>query len=292
MAIIRSPKDEKYTVIDNAVFERNQLSWRAMGLLAYVLSKPNNWSIHINELVAATKGTDNEVGEKVVYGILNALIEKGFVHRQKHQSGKIDYTFFDQPTFPDRPNGKQPNPQTAESADSRKPDFPLGYALVSTERQTSTEEKKVSTDLPDGDPSAPVENLPAVADKKKASSPNPDNVATWNAYRQAYANKYGCEPLRNAQVNGQIARLVKSVPANVAPALAAYYVNHNNGFYVQKRHPIGLLLSDAQGIYTDMMRNEQMTAAKARQQEGTQTNMSAYEQAKAMRQQKQGANHG
>ncbi len=256
------------------------------------MSKPNNWSIQIDELVATTKGTDNEVGEKVVYGILNALIEKGFVRRKKHKTGKVDYTFFDQPVEPDLPNSKQQNEQTAESADSRKPDFPLGYVLINTERPLSTEKKKVSTELPDGDPSAPVENLPAVADKKKASSPNPDNVATWNAYRQAYFAKYRCEPFRNAQVNGQIAKLVKNVGGDIAPALAAYYVNHNNGFYVQKRHPIGLLLSDAQGIYTDMMRNEQMTAAKARQQEGTQTNMSAYEQAKAMRQQKQGASHG
>ena len=147
MAIIRAKKDNNFTVIDNAVFQRHQLSFQAMGLLGYVLSKPDNWTVHVNELVDATKNTSKEVGEKVVYAIINELIAKGFVSRKKHQNGKVDYTFYDKPEFANIPNGKQQNPQTAISADSRKPNLPNGDALVNTDYLIRTEEEKVSTEI-------------------------------------------------------------------------------------------------------------------------------------------------
>ena len=159
MAIIRAKKDNNFTVIDNAVFQRHQLSFQAMGLLGYVLSKPDNWTVHVNELVDATKNTSKEVGEKVVYAIINELIAKGFVSRKKHQNGKVDYTFYDKPEFANIPNGKQQNPQTAISADSRKPNLPNGDALVNTDYLIRTEEKKVSTEInasADASVSAPV----------------------------------------------------------------------------------------------------------------------------------------
>ena len=42
MAIIRSERRKNFTHIDNKVFADNVLSFRAMGLLGYLLSKPDN----------------------------------------------------------------------------------------------------------------------------------------------------------------------------------------------------------------------------------------------------------
>ena len=103
--------------------------------------------------------------------------------------------------------------------------------------------------------------------KPKSKTANPDNLATWEAYRQAYLHRYGVEPIRNAQANALIANLVKSVGGNEAPKLAWFYVGHNKGWYVQNRHALKHLIADVQAIRTDWMRGEQMTAVKARQTE-------------------------
>ena len=107
---------------------------------------------------------------------------------------------------------------------------------------------------------------------KKSTEPNPDNVKTWQAYARAYRDRYDILPTTNAKTRGQTAQLVRLVGKDIAPHLAAYYVTHNNSFFVSRRHDIGLLLTNYQQVLTDMQRGEQMTQTKARQTEGTQSN--------------------
>lgn len=104
--------------------------------------------------------------------------------------------------------------------------------------------------------------VPARATRKKAES-NPLNIATWDAYANAFFNRYGTEPVRNAKVNGQIANLVKRL-GEEAPHIAAFYVSHNKGWYVQKMHAVDYLLSDAESLRTQWATNTQMTESKAR----------------------------
>ncbi len=140
-------------------------------------------------------------------------------------------------------------------------------------------------DFADGISDGLVGNLPAEtvkaetvqtvlpADAPKSENQTAANRAVWEAYRDAYRGRYGVEPLRNAKVNGQIAQFVRMVGAREAVHLAAFYVAHNGGFFVQRRHDFGLLLQSAQQIRTDWLRGEQMTAARARQTENTQSNL-------------------
>ena len=52
MPILRIQKRENpYAQIDKAALEDNRLSWRARGILAYLLSKPDNWHIHVFDIV-------------------------------------------------------------------------------------------------------------------------------------------------------------------------------------------------------------------------------------------------
>ena len=118
-------------------------------------------------------------------------------------------------------------------------------------------------------------SLPAKAkpgSAKPRDEPNPDNVACWKAYALAYKARYGGYPQPNAQTRGQTASLVRKVGADVAPALAAYYVSHADAYFVRERHPIGLLLKSYQRVLTDMRMGEQMTAGRARQAEQRQNN--------------------
>ena len=98
----------------------------------------------------------------------------------------------------------------------------------------------------------------------------------WDAYRCAYQDRYGVEPLRNQKTNAILCKLVDASGSTLAPALAAFYVTHNKSFYVQQRHPVEFLLKDVQSIHTDMMLGEQMTNQKARQADKTQSSANVW----------------
>jgi len=48
--IIRSPKRDKFTVLQNSTLQNPAMSWEARGLLAYLLSLPADWKTHVTEL--------------------------------------------------------------------------------------------------------------------------------------------------------------------------------------------------------------------------------------------------
>lgn len=92
---------------------------------------------------------------------------------------------------------------------------------------------------------------------------------TWRAYADAYFARYKQEPLRNAMVNGMIARFVQRVGRDSAPFVAAFYVTLNNGYYVEKMHTVGPMVKDAEALYAQWINRSRgespMTRAKARQ---------------------------
>lgn len=54
--ILRITKRENpYAQIDKRCLNDNRLSWRARGILAYLLSKPNDWEVVVNDLVKGGK---------------------------------------------------------------------------------------------------------------------------------------------------------------------------------------------------------------------------------------------
>ena len=122
----------------------------------------------------------------------------------------------------------------------------------------------------------PVADKPPMTAKPKSNTPNPANTETWQAYRAAYLQAYGVEPLRNAKVNGQIANFVKLVGEDKAPHIAAFYVSHPNHWYRTKGHDFGTLLANAQTLSTDWQRNTRTTSVQTRQQEKTAANMESH----------------
>lgn len=83
----------------------------------------------------------------------------------------------------------------------------------------------------------------------------------------AYQTRYQAQPVRNAKVNGQLANLVKRLGGDDAPRVAAFYVMHNDSFYVRKRHPVDLLLRDAEGLRTQWVTQIKATSGEAREAE-------------------------
>ena len=124
MAIIRAKRDRNFTVIDNCVFADKQLSFAAIGLLCYLLSKPDNWAVSAQHLTTVTEDTVKESGINAVHNLLKELREVGFLVMKKQKTGEADYFVFDVPQTK-KPNQEKPN---QEKPNQEKPDV-----LINTE---------------------------------------------------------------------------------------------------------------------------------------------------------------
>jgi hypothetical protein len=109
----------------------------------------------------------------------------------------------------------------------------------------------------------PGVQAPAVAAVEKAA-PKVSSAESWEAYQDAYQHRYGVVPIRNATVNAQMAQVVKRLGETEAPEVAAFYVSHNDAFYVRQVHPVGMLLRDAEKLRTEWATGRRTTAAGAR----------------------------
>lgn len=141
MPIIRTPKPDSYTLINNSVFSDSEpLSWDAMGLLCYLLSKPDNWTVS-----PAALANTQRCGINKIHGLLNELKQSGFVIGKKNKNGKYDYYVFDtkrSETSDLKPNHEKPN---HEKPDKEKPNQDLDRQLNTEYKQILKEE--VNTEL-------------------------------------------------------------------------------------------------------------------------------------------------
>ena len=120
--IYRSSKHSNYSVINNEVLRREDLSWKAKGIMCYVLSLPDDWEIYLEELEKhATDGRDS------FRSGWRELINKGYVvtYQDRGENGKFssykteiresvsydvpetDYPYTDKPSS-DKPYAENP----------------------------------------------------------------------------------------------------------------------------------------------------------------------------------------
>lgn len=130
-------------------------------------------------------------------------------------------------------------------------------AKINTSTPTDTDASTdASTDVFGGqappNPPAPAA-LSGKPPRKRASKPAGESKSaeTWARYAEAYAARYGAQPVRNARVNGQLAQLVVRLGADEAPAVAAFYVQTRTSLYVAAKHCTDLLLRDAEKLRTE-----------------------------------------
>lgn len=126
--------------------------------------------------------------------------------------------------------------------------------------------------IPESSAPPPAEGKPTKAKQVKEQAPT---NAVWQAYNAAYRAKYGVEPVRNAAVNGQLSQVVARLGVEAAH-VAEFYLSHRNRFYVEKMHPVGLLLSDAEKLRTEWATGRQVTSTQALQTDKTQATLSAF----------------
>lgn len=100
--------------------------------------------------------------------------------------------------------------------------------------------------------------------------------AVWRAYAAAYEKRWTVPPQRNRTVNGQLAQFITRIPAAEAPEVAAFYVQSNRHFYVLHKHPVSVLLKNAESLRTEWATGQSGTETEARQIDRTQGNLNSF----------------
>ncbi len=98
MSTIRRVKRKTpFVQIDKRALQDKSLSWKAKGLLAYLLSLPDNWRVYVDEL--KNHSTD---GRESTRTAVNQLMKSGYLKRSqlindKGQFEGYDYAIFEEP---------------------------------------------------------------------------------------------------------------------------------------------------------------------------------------------------
>ena len=175
MAIIRAKRDRNFTVIDNCVFADKQLSFAAIGLLCYLLSKPDNWAVSAQHLTTVTEDTAKESGINAVHNLLKELREVGFLVMKKQKTGEADYFVFDVPQTK-KPNQEKPNQEkpdvlinTESKQELNNNNTPLPPSVADEVSDCANALVAANATTPDAD----FENLADIADQPS----NPASLA-------------------------------------------------------------------------------------------------------------------
>lgn len=142
--------------------------------------------------------------------------------------------------------------------------------------------RHITTNEPSEEPSSPagLSAAPPVVDSE--TELQAACRATWAAYAAAYRIRHGVAPVRNAKVNANVKQLVQRLGHVEAPAVAGWFLTVNERYVVQNMHDLGSLLAKCEAYRTQWVTGRQMTATSAQQQDQTQANASAADDAKAL----------
>ncbi|MEK5231909.1 DnaD domain protein [Lysinibacillus sp. FSL K6-0232] len=83
MAIYRVPKKGNFVVLDKGFLNDPRLSWKAKGLLAYMLSLPDDWSFCMADLATRSK-----CGREATTNIVKELMQAGYLQKEQSRTAK------------------------------------------------------------------------------------------------------------------------------------------------------------------------------------------------------------
>lgn len=132
MIVRKAEHKSEYTCISNEILQRKDLSMRAKGLLAYLLSLPENWELHKTEV--QKHFTD---GRDAVFHAFQELERKGYIQGKKYRDEKglfrYQYTVYEEP---------QTIPHNPERINRYGPTVSVNTHIKSTKKQSIYKEEK------------------------------------------------------------------------------------------------------------------------------------------------------
>lgn len=110
--IIRAPRRNRYLVLDQRIIDDTRLSWAARGMLAYLLSRPDNWEVRVKDLQRR-----GNLGRDGTYKLISDLRSTGYVEFQQARDargcirgGSYIVREIPNPPHPESPDTDMPEP--------------------------------------------------------------------------------------------------------------------------------------------------------------------------------------
>lgn len=112
--IVLKKKKNPFVIMSKTALNDKTLSWKAKGLICYLLSLPDEWKVYVQDLKNRSKDSRDSTRSG-----LNELIEANYIHRKvlKRDNGQFaGYTYFiyEEPTH-ENPTLNQPNTENPTS---------------------------------------------------------------------------------------------------------------------------------------------------------------------------------
>lgn len=135
MSVFRVEKNKNYTVMANYHLRDKELSFKAKGLLSYMLSLPEDWDYSLNGLASVSKE-----GIKAIKNIVSELKKQGYleINKIRKENGQYQYEYL----IREIPEGIEPEYQKgyAVKGESVK-DIQINTNKQNTKEQIDKEDK-------------------------------------------------------------------------------------------------------------------------------------------------------
>jgi hypothetical protein len=170
---------QPYFMVARSVAQNEAISYEALGLLCYLLSKPNDWEIQPKALAREHCGRDK------AYRLIDELLKARHIERTavKNELGRImrvEYVVYESP-LPEKPDTAKP--------DMDKPDTEKAY--ITEYRETQNTEREIApTANDDGLPDHVPPNMRRIAAGKEVIPAAPDGDATAYTLIEAYCDAW------------------------------------------------------------------------------------------------------
>ena len=141
MARIKKIKIKGFTIVDNDVINDGEMHLKALGLFAYMWSKPDDWQFYISEIASHFRD-----GGSAVSSAMKELIDLGYLKRtQNRKEGKFanyDYVLRESP--------KRKKHNSVPKGDFPKSGFPISenQGLQNTDHTNTDHTNKDDDDQP------------------------------------------------------------------------------------------------------------------------------------------------
>lgn len=164
-SIIRIKKEVNYSIISNDLLVDPSLSWKATGLLSYLLHLPDDWNISTADL--QKRKTDGRDSTKAA---LKELVDAGYViyKKSKDESGKWKHEYF----VHEKPQTEKPQ---TENPSTGKPSTENPSIIPST-KQPSTK-SNTNTNVLGDDQNEPTDSKPKPLNKQTEQMALIDDLA-------------------------------------------------------------------------------------------------------------------
>ncbi len=205
-------RNGSFTVVNNSIFNDERLSMEALGLLTWLLSKPDNWHVIQSHIASVFK-----IGRDKTYRVIRELIDCGYLVKRlnRDEEGEfsgITYILYDNPPnidvspltdFPDadKPNAENPRlVKTNSKQELKVEENPLFDAFWKSypNKTGKVYAHKLFSKLSAQDQNAVVASMPKflawISERRKTfkdySPPNPSTYLNQRRF-----DDYGAEPV-------------------------------------------------------------------------------------------------